>query len=52
MLWLLGHSKLKQQQNRLDNFSKSVVAEEIGLGNEIILSKIDQGNELRELRLD
>ena len=27
--------------NSLDNFSKIVVAEEIGQGNEIILNKID-----------
>ena len=31
----------------LDYLAKNVVAEEIGRGNEISLSKVGQGNELR-----
>ena len=40
-------SKLKQQSNSLDYFFKNCG----GRGNEIILSKIDRGNELKKLRI-
>ena len=35
--------------NELRKLAKKLVAEEIGQGNEIILTKIGQGNELKKL---
>ena len=38
--------------NRPRKFAKNVVVEEIGWGNEIILSKINRGNRLEKLWLE
>ena len=50
---VMGIRSFKAQPTRkqLRLFSKIVMAEVIGQGNEIILSKTGRGNELRKLRL-